>query len=118
MINNLLIAFYALTRHMSTSHSVDEILLLRNVNLSTNFRGRPLRVEMVFFIAFDSIHRGKREKILLSYGLPKETATARMMPYRNMKAKAHSPDGDTDFVEIVVGVLQGDTFAPYLFITC
>ena len=29
-----------------------------------------------------------------------------------------SPDGDTDFFNIVVGVLQGDTFAlvePYLF---
>ena len=27
-----------------------------------------------------------------------------------------SPDGDTDYFDIVAGVLQGDTLAPYLFI--
>ena len=26
--------------------------------------------------------------------------------------------GDTDYFDIVAGVLQGDTSAPYLFITC
>ena len=35
-----------------------------------------------------------------------------------MKVKVCSPDGDTDFFDIVAGVLQGDTLAPYLFITC
>ena len=35
-----------------------------------------------------------------------------------MKAKVHSPDGDTGFFDIVAGVLQGDTLAPYLFIIC
>ena len=34
-----------------------------------------------------------------------------------MKAIVHSPDGDTDFFHIV-GILQGDTLAPYLFIIC
>ena len=29
-----------------------------------------------------------------------------------------SLDGDTDFFDIVSGVLQGDTLAPYLFIIC
>ena len=28
----------------------------------------------------------------------------------------HSPNGDTDFFDIVIGLLQGDTFAPFLFI--
>ena len=32
--------------------------------------------------------------------------------------KVRSPDGDTDYVDIVAGVLQGDTLAPYLFIIC
>ena len=35
------------------------------------------------------------------------------MLYRNTKVKVHSADGDT-----VAGVLQRDTFAPYLFIIC
>ena len=45
--NNLSIVVNALARRMLTLLSVDEILLLRYVNWSTNFRGLPLRVEMV-----------------------------------------------------------------------
>ena len=41
-----------------------------------------------------------------------------MMPYRNTKIKVRSPDGDTDYFNIVAGVLQGDILAPYLFIIC
>ena len=37
-----------------------------------------------------------------------------MILYRNTKVKVHSPDGDTDYFDIVAGVLQGDTLAPYL----
>ena len=59
-----------------------------------------------FSKAFDSIDRGKIEQILLAYGLPKETVTAIMMLYKNTKVKLHSPDGDTDFFDIVAGVLQ------------
>ena len=32
--------------------------------------------------------------------------------------KVRSPDGDTEYSDIVAGVLQGDTIAPYLFINC
>ena len=41
-----------------------------------------------------------------------------MMLYRNTKVKLQSPDGYTDYFDIVAGVLQGDTLAPYLFIVC
>ena len=41
-----------------------------------------------------------------------------MMLYRNTKVKGCSPDGGTDYFDIVAGVLQGDTLAPYLFIIC
>ena len=34
-----------------------------------------------FTKAFDSIHRGKMEKVLLGYNLPKETVAAIMMLY-------------------------------------
>ena len=49
------------------------------------------------------------EQILLTYGLPKETVAAIMMLYRNIKVKVSSPDGDTDYFDIVAGVLQIDT---------
>ena len=71
---------------------------------------------IVFSKAFDSIHRWKMEQILLAYGLPKEAVAAIMMLYRDTKVKVHSPDRDTDYFDIVAGVLQGDTLAPYLFI--
>ena len=71
-----------------------------------------------FSKAFDSIHRGKMKQIFLVYGLPKETNTAIMVLYKNTKVKVHSPDGDTDYFDIIASVLQGDTLAPYLFIIC
>ena len=63
-------------------------------------------------------HRKKTDQILLTFGLPKETVTAIMMLYRNTEVKVCSPDGHTDYFDIVAGVLQGDTLAPYLIIFC
>ena len=58
------------------------------------------------------------EQILLAYGIPKESVAAITILYRNTKVKVRSPDGDTEYFDIVAGVLQGDTLAPYLFIIC
>ena len=58
------------------------------------------------------------EQILLAYGLPKETVAAITFLYRNTKVNVHSPDGETQYFNIVAGVLKGDTLAPYLFIIC
>ena len=41
-----------------------------------------------------------------------------MMLYKNTKVKVRSPDGDTDYFNIVAGVRQRDTLAPYIFIIC
>ena len=38
--------------------------------------------------------------------------------HKNTKIKVRSLDGDTDYFDIVAGVLQGDALAPYLFIIC
>ena len=59
-----------------------------------------------FSKAFDFIYRGKMEQILFAYDHPKETVT-------NTKVKVRSPDGDSDYFDIVAGVLQRDTFAPW-----
>ena len=58
------------------------------------------------------------EQILLAYGLIKESIAAITILYRNTKVKVCSPDGDTEYFNIVAGVLQGDMLAPYLFIIC
>ena len=83
-------------------------------------RAKNLQVTLIFVDftkAFDSIHRGKMEQILLAYGIPKETVAAITILCRNTKVKVRSPDGDTEYFDIVA-VLQGDTLAPYLFIIC
>ena len=61
-------------------------------------------------------YTAKIEQILFAYGLLKETVTALMMLYKNTKAMVCSPDGDIDFFDIVIGVLQGDILVPHLFI--
>ena len=58
------------------------------------------------------------EQILLAYGLPKETVATITILYRNTKVKVRSPDGDTEYFDIVAGMPQGDKLAPYLFIIC
>ena len=62
-----------------------------------------------FTNAFDTIHRGKMEQILLAYGLSKETVAAIMMLYRNTKVKVHSPDGDTTMLRPILNKAGGST---------
>ena len=52
------------------------------------------------------------EQILLAYGLRKETVAAITILYNSIKVKVGSPDGDTEYFDIVAGVVQGDTLAP------
>ena len=101
-------------RNRSTT---SQILTIRRI--LEGVRAKNLQATLLFVDftkAFDS--RGKMEQILLAYGLPKETVAAIMILYRNTKVKVRSPDGDTEYFDIVAGVLQGDTLAPYLFIIC
>ena len=96
-----------------------QILTIRRILEGVQAKNLKATILFVDFTkVFDSIHRVKIEQILLAYGLPKETVAAIMILYRNTKVKVCSPDGDTDYFDIVAGVLQGDTFAPYLFIIC
>ena len=83
------------------------------------YRQKNLQATILFVDftkAFDSILRVKMEQIL-AYVVPKETVTAMTTLYRNIKVKVRSPDGE-EYFNMVAGVLQGDTLAPFLFIIC
>ena len=41
-----------------------------------------------------------------------------MMLYDNRKLKVRTPDGNKKYIDIVEGVLHGDTLVLYLFINC
>ena len=58
--------------------------------------------------------REKMEQILLAHGLPKETVAAITILYRNTRVKVRSPDGDTEYFDIVAGVLKLTKILLYL----
>ena len=66
--------------------------------------------------AFDSIHRGAMMKILKAYGVPSNLLRAIEAMYAGTRAKVVTPDGDTEEFDILAGVMQGDTLAPFLFV--
>ena len=96
-----------------------QILTIRRILEDVRAKNLQSTILFVDFTkVFDSMHRGKMEQTLLAYGIPKETVAAITILYRNNKVKVCSPDGDAEYFNIVAGVLQGDTLAPYLFIIC
>ena len=69
----------SMTSQILTIHRILEGVRVKNLQATLLF--------VNFTKAFDSIHRGKTEQILLAYGLPKETVAAIMILYRNNKVK-------------------------------
>ena len=99
--------------------TISQILTIRRILEGVRAKNVQATLLFVDFTkAFDFIHRGKMEQILLAYGIPKKTVAAITILYRNTKVKVRLPDGDTEYFDIVAGVLQRDTLAPYLFIIC
>ena len=103
-------------RNRSTTSQILTIRRIREGVRAKNMQATLLFAD--FTKAFDSIHRGKMERILLAFGLLKETVEAITVLYRNTKVKVRLSKGDTEYFDIVAGVLQGDTLAQYLFIIC
>ena len=92
------------------------ILALRRLIEGVKSRNRQAIILYIDFRkAFDSIHRCKMFEILKAYDIPPKLLRTIEMLHQGTKAKVVTPDGLTDFIEIVAGILQGDTLAPYLF---
>jgi hypothetical protein len=72
-----------------------------------------------FCKAFDSVDWCQIETILYAYQVPKDLVEAIMSIYHGAKAGLCNPDAtilDENTFLLSIGVLQGDTLAPYLFI--
>jgi len=62
------------------------------------------------------IHHGKLIEILKACGIPTKILDAISILYKDTEAQVVNPDGDREIFEILAGVQQGDTLAPFLFI--
>ena len=97
--------------------TVAQILALRRIIEEVKLNNLSAVLTFVDFKkAFDSIHRKKMMKILKAYGIPPNLLNAINNMYTNTRAKVVTPDGETEEFNILAGVLQGDTLAPFLFI--
>ena len=97
----------------TTSH----ILTLRRVIEGVKARNLTAVMTFVDFKkAFDTVHRGTMMAILRAYGIPSVIVDVIRLLYTGTKAKVVTSDGQTDLFDILAGVLQGDTLAPYLFV--
>ena len=97
----------------TTSH----ILSLRRI--IEGVKAKNLSAVIIFIDfkkAFDSITRDSMYKILQAYGVPEKIVNLIKAVYTNTRARVETPDGNTDLFDILAGIMQGDTLAPYLFI--
>ena len=98
-------------------NTVSQILALRRIIEEAKSKYLPAILTFIDFKkAFDSVHRGKMLKILKAYGVPPRLLKAIASMYKDTFAKVLTPDGETAWFELLAGVLQGDTLAPFLFI--
>ena len=97
--------------------TVGQILALRRILEGVRERNLSAVITFIDFQkAFDTIHRGKLMNILRAYGVPEKMVQTIEANHSQTRAKVQTCDGDTNVFEILAGVLQGDTLAPFLFI--
>ena len=97
--------------------TLPQILSIRRVLEECRIGNRTAAMVFVDFSkAFDSINRDAMFHILHLYGIPAPIIQAIKVMYHNSNSRVRTPDGLTDAFLTLIGVLQGDTLAPLLFI--
>ena len=97
--------------------TLGQILTLRRIIEEITLCNKTAALIFVDFSkAFDSVNREKMFEILGLYGIPSEIIDAIKVLYSNTCSSILTPDGETEPFDVVTGILQGDTLAPFLFI--
>ena len=97
--------------------TISHILALRRLIEGVKSHNLKATICVDFKKALDSINRSIMLHIPEAYGIPDKIIQIIALTYKNTHAKIIIPDGETEHFEITKGVLQGDTQAPYLFVT-
>ena len=101
--------------------TAQHVLSLRRVfeSIRMTQKSKGVAVFIDFCKAFDSVSWTQIEAILCAYQVPNDLVQAIMSIYNGAKAGLFDEDGqllDDNIFDLSVGVLQGDTLAPYLFV--
>lgn len=97
--------------------TISQILAIRRILEEMKRLNKDVTLCFVDFRkAFDSVSRDVMFEILSLYGIPPQIIGAIKALYTNTSATIISSDGETELFDIIAGVLQGDTLAPFLFI--
>ena len=98
--------------------TAQHVLCLRRIfeEIESIQGGHAVSIFIDFSKAFDSVDWNYIENILYAYCVPEEIANAIMSVYYGAKATVRFNNELSDYFKLGVGVLQGDTLAPFLFI--
>ncbi len=97
--------------------TVTQIISIRRLLEEYKIGKKSLAITFVDFSkAFDSINRNALFHILNLYGIPAPLVLAIKRMYDSSTSKVKTPEGLTDAFATLMGVLQGDTLAPFLFV--
>ena len=97
--------------------TLPQILAIRRILEECKIGNKSAAIIFVDFSkAFDSINREALFHILSLYGIPSPIVQAIKLLYDSSFSRVQTIDGLTEFFKTLLGVLQGDTLAPLLFI--
>ncbi len=97
--------------------TLPQILAIRKIIQECRIGNKSAALIFVDFSkAFDSINRDTLFHILGLYGLPKRIIAAIKLLYDKSYSRVKTIDGISNTFRTLVGVLQGDTLAPFLFV--
>ena len=97
--------------------TLPQILAIRRIIEECKIGNKSAAIVFVDFSkAFDSLNREALFHIIGLYGIPAPIIKAIRLLYDSSQSRVQTIDGYTDFFKTLLGVLQGDTLAPFLFI--
>ena len=97
--------------------TAEHVLCLRSTiqQVKAEKSGAAFIIFVDFSSAFDCVFWTALEKLLGAYGMPESLRSSIIATYRGATTQVRTPQGLTEAIELIAGVLQGDTLAPTLF---